>query len=322
MPSPSWSPAPFPDRARTLADVITSSSSAHALAEVVADHALDILGATRVEVRLRVGPAQAPVTVRRPDAPWFLEWSAPTPAEPQAEATDGTRRPLVWTAVDTGTAGVRLQVGDDHWAMLRVHRDGGGSWPDPGGLAQLETLAFALGIGMAQLRQVGELRALADADPLTGLANRRGLQCAAETALAGQDGEVGVLVADVDGLKRVNDTWGHAAGDRLLQAVARCLCRTFEQVPHRLVARTGGDEFCVLVNGISPAELRTLAGRACAAGRRLPFGGRLSVGIATAGRSGPPVDFAQLYALADAAQYEAKRAGGDRVRHSRIADAC
>jgi len=92
-----------------------------------------------------------------------------------------------------------------------------------------------------------ELRAMALTDPLTGLYNRRGFYALAEQQLrmAGRTGRSLLLFfADVDGLKRINDTAGHVEGDRVLQAVAEVLRCTFRASD--IVARLGGDEFAIL----------------------------------------------------------------------------
>jgi diguanylate cyclase (GGDEF)-like protein len=184
-------------------------------------------------------------------------------------------------------------------------------------VAHLQTLVLLLALEIVHRRQVEMLSAWSIEDPLTGLMNRRGLRLAAEVAMGAHQAcgqEVGVIVTDVDGLKHVNDSLGHASGDQLLRAVARLLTRTFVTVPERLVARTGGDEFCVLLTGAGPASVKALADQLWRGGRRLPHGGRLSIGLCLASEVGG-ADFGALYAAADAAQCEAKRAGGDRVHY-------
>jgi diguanylate cyclase (GGDEF)-like protein len=186
-------------------------------------------------------------------------------------------------------------------------------------VAHLQTLVLLLGQELLHRRQVEMLSAWSIEDPLTGLMNRRGLRLGADVAMGAHQAcgrEVGVMVTDVDGLKHVNDSLGHASGDVLLRAVARLLTRTFSTVPERLVARTGGDEFCVLVSGAGPAYVKRLADQLWRGGRRLPYGGRLSIGLCLASEVGG-ADFGALYAAADAAQCEAKRAGGDRVHYPR-----
>ena len=92
-----------------------------------------------------------------------------------------------------------------------------------------------------------ELQELAVVDPLTGLLNRRGFDLHGHQAIARADRAeepLALLYLDVDGLKAVNDTLGHGAGDDLLSELADLLRRTFRSSD--IVARVGGDEFCVL----------------------------------------------------------------------------
>jgi diguanylate cyclase (GGDEF)-like protein len=89
-----------------------------------------------------------------------------------------------------------------------------------------------------------ELERLSVTDELTGLHNRRGFYRLAHAALAGKRRLLLVYI-DVDGLKRVNDQYGHAAGDTLIRGIASALRKSFRETD--VVARIGGDEFCVLV---------------------------------------------------------------------------
>jgi diguanylate cyclase (GGDEF)-like protein len=156
----------------------------------------------------------------------------------------------------------------------------------------------------------------ADHDPLTGTALRRELDRQLATIRAAASGAArgaGILVIDVDKFKGINDTLGHEAGDRVLQEVAARLGAGVR--PADTVARTGGDEFVVLLPGIGDES--TLLARAEAfttlvavpmeiSGQQLRVG--LSIGCVLVPRDAPlPSD---LLALADAAMYEAKRSGG------------
>lgn len=105
-------------------------------------------------------------------------------------------------------------------------------------------------------RDVEIAEALAQTDPLTGLTNRRGwdaLVADAEQRMNAYGDLVAVAVIDLDGLKAVNDSEGHAAGDRLIAAAANALAGVAHEGDR--VARYGGDEFAVLANSVAVADL-------------------------------------------------------------------
>jgi diguanylate cyclase (GGDEF)-like protein len=145
--------------------------------------------------------------------------------------------------------------------------------------------------------------ALAERDQLTGLRNRRGWTTALEqeeTRCRRYGSAAGVLVLDLDDLKQVNDTGGHAAGDELLELCAEVLQATSR--PGDTVARTGGDEFAVLAVECDPMALRALEVRLR---RQLRTAGvRAATGGATR-RAGEHLS--QTWERADAAMYRDKR---------------
>lgn len=163
------------------------------------------------------------------------------------------------------------------------------------------------------------LRTLATLDALTGIENRRmGMRrLADELARADRNGTpLAAVMFDLDNFKRVNDTFGHSAGDEVLAAAARGLAR--EARPYDAVSRIGGEEFLVLLPDVS-------ADNALAAGERL----RASVAVVTAEvldggvtvsggialyRPGSGESPDALLRRTDDALYEAKRAGRDRLR--------
>jgi diguanylate cyclase (GGDEF)-like protein len=152
-------------------------------------------------------------------------------------------------------------------------------------------------------------------DPLTGLLNRTSLESRfAEIAQqAAQTGDsVCVLFCDLDRFKAVNDRYGHERGDDVLKDAALVLrkqLRAFE-----LVYRFGGEEFLVVLPGVTLGEGHDVAERARhalsdARPGKLPV--TVSIGVAAA--HGEDVAYEALFRAADAALYEAKRAGRDRV---------
>ncbi|WP_337061441.1 GGDEF domain-containing protein [Kineococcus sp. G2] len=164
-----------------------------------------------------------------------------------------------------------------------------------------------------RLRRERELRHRAGHDALTGLPNRALLADRWEVSRARAVSTPGrgtfVLVCDVDGLKRVNDEQGHAAGDRLLVDVARALSAHVR--PGDTVARTGGDEFVVLVEQVAAEHVEELAvrlrGDAPAGADR---GVRVSVGWAADAPGRSPES---VLAEADARMYADKRAARRRA---------
>ncbi|MCS6853780.1 MAG: GGDEF domain-containing protein [Elioraea sp.] len=165
-----------------------------------------------------------------------------------------------------------------------------------------------------QAARIRELERLAEADPLTGLLNRRGLarRLAERLAEAARHREPGVLMfCDMDGLKAINDRLGHAAGDAAILATARAIRDSVRATD--TVARIGGDEFAVVMARVDAEQGLALAARLAAAVRRTPFAWQgeaiqlgLSVGLAPfTGEEEPEA----LLAIADRAMYAEKRSG-------------
>lgn len=154
-------------------------------------------------------------------------------------------------------------------------------------------------------------------DPLTGVANRRGLDnFLRKLADPGtvDDDRVAVLTLDIDCFKRINDSQGHAAGDDVLRAVAKALTTSVRKGD--FVARLGGDEFVAILPGADCAAAEQVALRAVDAVSGLtPWRTGVSVGVA----SGTAHALGVSLADADRAMYAAKRAGGNQVSRCHVA---
>jgi diguanylate cyclase (GGDEF)-like protein len=176
-------------------------------------------------------------------------------------------------------------------------------------------IATAIFSGAAQASD-REHRREAVLDPLTGLLNRAALLARFEEleqlAGHGDHASLGMLVADLDHFKRINDEHGHPVGDAILQDVAYAMRKALRAFD--LVYRIGGEEFVVLLPGADldrTIEVGERLRAAVAEHRTGDIGVTMSLGAAAA--RGSAVRFAELYGAADAALYEAKRAGRDRV---------
>jgi diguanylate cyclase (GGDEF)-like protein len=173
--------------------------------------------------------------------------------------------------------------------------------------------------------QTEALERLTTLDPVTGLANRRGWEEALEREwerCAREGTPLGLVLVDVDHFKQVNDTFGHAAGDRALAVVAGLLTAALRR-PGDLAARLGGDEFGLLLPGTDAQGTASTAARLLADARRARAGApdgdagsglTVSVGVhATRPRAAGAAETAAAVSAADAALYRAKAAGRDQV---------
>jgi diguanylate cyclase (GGDEF)-like protein len=162
-------------------------------------------------------------------------------------------------------------------------------------------------------RRSRELESQANTDALTGLGNLRHLQKHLGHLLAVHKRyghPFGVLLMDIDGLKRINDSHGHSAGDRVLMQVAMSLQRSIRSVD--VAARLGGDEFCVLAPQQAPEAAAILAERLATAVREEvapPDDPPVSMSIGVAGCPSHGDDAETLIDTADRAMYRAKAAG-------------
>ncbi|MBO6719521.1 MAG: GGDEF domain-containing protein [Rhizobiaceae bacterium] len=191
-------------------------------------------------------------------------------------------------------------------------------------IEQGRQIASSIADTSAELEEVKtrlvEYKRLADTDPLTQLANRRAFDRAMAAIYQDQKGKLfnALIVADIDRFKDVNDRHGHPVGDRVLQHLARVLktCASANMV----VARTGGEEFGIIVEGLSEEATMALADDVRGTVEKTPFGDgssfdlpdgiTISMGVCMASEADDPDD---LYAKADKALYASKSTGRNRV---------
>ena len=246
--------------------------------------------------------AGAAVCLRRSDARYaHLDWETLGPDVTEVAAVpvrNGVRTAAIFALVQTSGAEFK---------------------PD---LNALDEVAGLLGVTIERLRLYERAEYGANHDLLTGLPNYRYLQERLYNLRAGvsEPGESSVLMIDMDGLKLFNDTLGHEAGDQVIRIVARELretCRVDD-----FVARTGGDEFVVVMEGVGPDNAAHAAERIHAAVHEAhlevtgaPARIGVSIGIATAPYDASAAN--RLLHAADQAMYAAKFSGGHRTRLAR-----
>jgi diguanylate cyclase (GGDEF)-like protein len=174
-------------------------------------------------------------------------------------------------------------------------------------------------LAMAKERTEFRHKTAAMVDPLTGIANRRAfLQEAGERAMRqpADAQATAVLLMDLDNFKSINDRFGHAIGDRVLQIF--CETASDQVRPIDLVGRLGGEEFAAVLCDVGRERAMVLAERlrssfaeAAVEVDGCQVGATVSIGMVLA--QGAPVEIASLLAQADQALYCAKEAGKNRV---------
>jgi diguanylate cyclase (GGDEF)-like protein len=233
-----------------------------------------------------------------------------------------TRWPLIVLLVLHGSF---FAVGAVLAASGQIAAAGPGTLDSWFGMIHFETLAFVVGtaifaVAMVKEQQEMEQKTAARVDPLTGVANRRAFLENAEALLRRSlaSGEpLALIVFDLDRFKSINDRYGHAMGDRVLEqfgAATRHVLRSSDAV-----GRMGGEEFAVVLPGSTVTAAAIVAERirhafidACSGFGAVGLRPTLSGGVAEAGHdTGATLD--SIYASADEALYRAKKDGRDRI---------
>jgi len=216
---------------------------------------------------------------------------------------------------------VLVHFGSAAWVVDDLY--GRFAWSDA--ISRVILLATATALNVFVVRGIERQRTLSTSDGLTGVYNRRFLDDALhrELARAMRSAEaLSVAMIDVDHFKQFNDTFGHAAGDRVLRAVAQALSKSVRRTD--IVARYGGEEFTIILPGSTAAEAvaKLDAIRETIAGDGMVLGwsgartqsARVTVSAGVASWTAEMGDSeAALIAAADARLYEAKEKGRNRV---------
>lgn len=192
-----------------------------------------------------------------------------------------------------------------------------GGWPEVAGfigpLAANNVLALIFAAGMRHSRT--NLRLMAERDALTGTGNRHVFEPAMTTALGrhiDQGSPISLIVLDIDHFKEVNDSYGHAAGDRVLVELAR-------RIEHSVragdgVFRYGGEELVIIAYGAGNKAAGRLAEKIRQRIRRTPFTGVGYIGVSIGVTAARPGDTpGSWFARADGLLYRAKSEGRNRV---------
>ncbi|UTA47615.1 diguanylate cyclase [Simiduia sp. 21SJ11W-1] len=180
-------------------------------------------------------------------------------------------------------------------------------------------LSGAVLLAIRQWQRSHRLRYLAMTDELTGLPNRRsiyqsGKDALSECRLAGEP--FSLLVFDVDYFKRINDTYGHEVGDRVLQKIAQAASECLRK--HDVLGRTGGEEFLITLPSANLTAAADVAERVCKAVadidlRQVTDNLSVTVSVGVAQYRKADSDFSQLINRADNALYRAKDSGRNAV---------
>ena len=311
---------------RALADIDAGILSGRPFEEL-ARGVLDRLATVHPRARIGVAWQRADagwLTVRHPGARDCAPLTLADHAEPTLEKlADGILPAITLVRLDPATAGLPTPDAAARFLVLGV-RDAGVNraliWIEVEADAtafdaqQARDLRDRLAVAVVARDREHELRHRATHDQLTGLRNAYGLQVALAPMLAA-DEPFAVLFVDLDHFKDVNDCYGHAIGDRLLQAVARRLRRSTPATA--LLARNGGDEFVVILPHCDTARAAEAAAQVVDALRQAivisttEHRSGASIGVAMYPEHGLESD--DLLRRADIALYESKRQGRGRA---------
>ena len=252
-------------------------------------------GELRARADLAARRARARARARRRGAGW--RWPRP--------ATRAPHRPR---GLPAGPAAAHV---DGHARLPRPATAAAGQLP-PEVVDDSALLVAHAAVALESLRAFERKEAEAATDALTGLANHRSFHETMRGLVAARPAGFALVLADIDDFKELNDTRGHVAGDDALREVGVLLRRGMR--PADSVFRIGGEEFALLLPETTKANARTVCRRLQRSLAGIDLGGwRLTLSFGVASWPGDGSDLRDLLQAADAALYEAKRLGKDRI---------
>jgi diguanylate cyclase (GGDEF)-like protein len=305
-----------------VARELSQKRTLEALLQIVVDRAALLLGAARVSVRLfdvsrtrliatcrsgeplyRTGPVE--FKVGEGLLGWITEHNLPLRTGDAEHDPRFVERPEIDQF--SSFLGVPLTTADTCFGVIAAIKPERDAFTERD--EQTLMLLAALCAPHLELARLGRLTQV---DPLTGVLNRRGLDL-----VLGENSPAlsSVAMCDLDRFKRINDAYGHAAGDEVLRRVAQLLAQVLRAGDG--VIRWGGEEFLVVLPGIELERARRIVERARSWIEREPIeidGHQLDVTISVGVAERRPGEIrASLIARADEALYVAKQAGRNRV---------
>jgi len=307
---------------RQVARLLSSVHSTEDTERLILDFMAEVFFTAWACLYRRAGPVFTPASFRSREhvtAPSDIPVDELEAALPPGSTVATGRDVAVASLMPAGTVlAVPVDAGVERLAVLALGPRLNGQ---PYGRAEHElvgTLAFASAIALKNAELVERLHSAATTDELTGLYNRRALEERLDAELSRAQRHqlrTSVVLVDLDHFKSVNDTLGHAAGDRFLTIVADILAherRTLDSV-----GRIGGDEFLVVLPMTSAEEamvfVRRVQAKCAAIGEAHPVYAKQTVSLGVAEAPRHATDVPSLMDAADQAMYDAKRSGRDRA---------
>ncbi|HEX5895045.1 MAG TPA: sensor domain-containing diguanylate cyclase [Thermoleophilaceae bacterium] len=317
---------------RALIDVAAVAAGAYRLEEVLelaAERALEALGGSSLAISrweqdagvvrtlVNVGelgpgeerfPKDETYSVKDYPSMGFLREGGSSLAAIDDPDSDPAQLELLKRLGKEASLSVPMMLHGEPWGELEVMTAPGRPRVTHDDETFLRAIADVLVGAIHRAELFAQIEALAYTDSLTGLASRRAVETALEEACDAPSGpgSPALVLCDIDDLKQVNDSGGHAAGDRALCRAAEALVAAAAPHEDAVVGRFGGDEFCVLLPSGSAEDARALALEAVS---RLDAEGGERISCGVAARSDQATRPAELLRAADEAQYRAKRGG-------------